>query len=66
MAVAVGPVKEHSLAWQSGLREGDMLLYANGSRVRNLRDLKAVLREAGGIYSLQVQRGNRLMLLSRR
>lgn len=66
MAVAVGPVKEHSLAWQSGLREGDMLLYANGSRVRNLRALKAVLREAGGIYSLQVQRGNRLILLSRR
>jgi serine protease DegQ len=66
MAVAVGPVKEDSPAWSSGLREGDLLLEANGNRVRDLRELELILRESGGLYSLQIQRGNRLLILSRR
>ncbi|MGA7981447.1 MAG: Do family serine endopeptidase [Chromatiaceae bacterium] len=66
MAVAVGPVKEDSAAWASGLREGDLLLEANGNRVRDLRELELVLRESGGLSSVQIQRGNRRILLSRR
>jgi serine protease DegQ len=65
-AVRVGRVAEDSPAWVSGLREGDLILGVNRSPVDTLRTLSAVVRQDGGLYSLRVQRGDRLILLSRR
>jgi serine protease DegQ len=65
-AVQVGTVTRDSTAWASGLREGDRILSVNGERVQGLRDLARMVGRSGGIYSLGIQRGDRLMVLSRR
>jgi Do/DeqQ family serine protease len=65
-AVHVGTVTAESPAWESGLREGDRILSANRVRIKGLKDLKRELHEGGGLYSLHIQRGDRLILLSRR
>ncbi len=64
-AVLVGPVNKDSPAWTSGLRERDLILAVNGVRIGGLRDLGRVLRQSRGLLSLQIQRGDRLMLLAR-
>lgn len=64
--VSVGTVTEKSPAWESGLREGDHILSLNGERVQGLKDMTLALRQGGGIYSLYIQRGDRLIALSRR
>ena len=65
-AVAVGPVTQDSPASQSGLREGDLIREANGVPVGGVRDLTRVLRQSGGVRSLQIQRGDQVILLARR
>jgi Do/DeqQ family serine protease len=64
--VAVGAVTPGSAAWESGLREGDLVLRVNRERVRDLRALSYVIAESGDIYSLRIQRGDELLALSRR
>lgn len=64
--IPVGTVAENSAAWLAGLREGDRILQVNGERIGGLRDIAAVLQQSGGLYSLQVQRGDELLLLARR
>ncbi len=64
-AVRVGRVKDDSPAWESGLREGDLILGVNRSRIGTLREISAAVRQDGGLYSLRVQRGGQLILLSR-
>ncbi len=64
--VSIGPVRPQSPAWLAGLREGDVLLQVNRQPVRDLRDLALVLRGSTVLYSLQVLRDDRLLLLSRR
>jgi len=66
LAVAVGTVQRDSPAWLAGLRERDVLLEVNRERVRNLQELGLVLRQHGGLVSLRVQRGDEIILLSRR
>jgi Do/DeqQ family serine protease len=65
-AVMVGTVDKDTAAWRSGLREGDLLLRANRERVRSLEELRYVLAQSRALYSLQVQRGDRIIALSRR
>jgi S1-C subfamily serine protease len=55
-----------SAAWQSGLREGDLILEVNGRAVNQLEELRAVLRAAGGLYRVEVLRDGQLILLARR
>ncbi|MBK1709221.1 MULTISPECIES: Do family serine endopeptidase [Marichromatium] len=62
----VGRVEPDSPAWAAGLREGDRILNANGVRIDALQTLARVLRRAGGLYSLSLQRGDELVRLSRR
>jgi Do/DeqQ family serine protease len=62
--VQVGPLRPGSPAWLAGLREGDLLLGANGYEVGSLDTLRAALRS--GIDSLQVLREGQLLLLARR
>jgi Do/DeqQ family serine protease len=65
-AIPVGTVETDSPAWNAGLREGDRLLQVNGEALDELRDIAALLRKPGGLYSLRVQRGDDLVLLARR
>jgi len=65
-AVLVGPVTKDSTAWQSGLREGDLIREVNGVRIGTLRDLTLVLRQSRGLFRLQIQRGDQLLLLTQR
>ncbi len=62
--VQVGPLRPGSPAWLAGLREGDLLLGANGYEIDSLDRLSAALR--AGIDSLQVLREGQLLLLARR
>jgi len=64
-AVAVGTVQRESSAWNVGIREGDLILEINRSGIRGLDDLKEVLR-GNDLYRLKIQRGDELILLSRR
>jgi len=65
-AVEIGTVDQDSPAWDAGLREGDRILSVNGQRIRGLHDMALQLRQSGGLYSARLQRGDRLILLSRR
>jgi Do/DeqQ family serine protease len=66
LAVTVGTVERESPAWHAGLREGDTLLDINRERVRNLQELRFVLSQTRGLVSLRIQRGDQIILLSRR
>ena len=59
--IAVGPVEEDSNAWQSGLREGDVLFQINRSRVKTLEQLREAAEEK--IYRIKLRRGKRLVTL---
>ncbi len=63
--VSVGPVKRDSNAWNLGVREGDRILEVNRAVIEGLDDLKRALR-GKEVYRLKVQRGEELILLSRR
>ncbi len=65
-AIPVGTVETNSPAWNAGLREGDRLLQVNDQVIDDLRDIARLLRQADGLYSLRVQRGDQLLLLARR
>jgi serine protease DegQ len=65
-AVPVGTVDPESPAWLAGLREGDRLVQVNGQRIGDPSDIAKVLRASKGLYSLRIQRGDDLILLSRR
>ncbi|MBT8429230.1 MAG: Do family serine endopeptidase [Gammaproteobacteria bacterium] len=59
--IAVGPVEEDSNAWQSGLREGDVLFQINRSRVKTLEQLREAAEDT--VYRIKLRRGNRLVTL---
>lgn len=59
--IAVGSVKQDSAAWQSGLREGDVLFQINRSRVKTLDQLREAADEK--IYRIKLRRGKRLVTL---
>lgn len=63
--VGVGPVKRDSNAWKLGVREGDRILEVNRASVQGLDDLRRSLR-GKEVYRVKVQRGDELILLSRR
>jgi len=66
IGVAVGTVEQQSPAWSAGLREGDLLLEANGERIRSVKELRGVLRWSRGLSSLRVWRDGQLLLIARR
>jgi Do/DeqQ family serine protease len=59
--IAVGPVKEDSDAWKSGLREGDVLFQVNRLRVTTLEQLREAAED--GISRIRLRRGDRLVTL---
>ena len=64
-AVVVGQVGKDSNAWNVGVREGDLILEVNRATIRGLDDLKRVMRR-GELYRMRIQRGDELIVLSRR
>jgi S1-C subfamily serine protease len=62
----VGRVQRDGTGWQTGLREGDRLLAVNRQEIRRLEDLSGALARSGGLFSLHVQRGDEIIMLSRR
>ncbi|EGV30020.1 protease Do [Thiorhodococcus drewsii AZ1] len=65
-AIPVGSVEPNSSAWNAGLREGDRIIQVNGQEIARLRDIRDVLKRSRGLYSLRIQRGDELLVLSRR
>ncbi len=59
--IAVGPVKQDSDAWESGLREGDVLFQVNRIRIKTLDQLKDAAEDR--IYQIKLRRGKRLVTL---
>jgi Do/DeqQ family serine protease len=60
--IEVTSVVQDSLAWQRGLRSGDIITAANRREVSNLEDLAAVVTASSRLFLL-VQRGDRAILL---
>ncbi len=50
-------VDQTSVAWEKGLRQGDLIVEANGAPVRSLADFEGIMKgiEAGKLVSLYVQ-----------
>lgn len=62
-AIAVGPVREDSNAWNIGLRPDDVILEANQRRVQELADLRSLAGAKGGIWALKLRRGQQIITL---
>ncbi len=56
-AVIVVAVQRASAAWAHGLREGDVILAVNGSKMHNTREFLLALREEGNLV-LSIGRGD--------
>lgn len=62
-AIAVGDIKVSSSAWRVGLREGDIVLEVNKTRVTDLEMTKQLLDQDKPMFHLRVQRGNEIVIL---
>ena len=63
MGLTVKKIESWSGAVKAGLREGDLLLSANGYRTRTNRDLERIkdLQRVGDILHLEVRRGDEIL-----
>lgn len=61
--VLIAAVARQSPAWRYGLREGDIVLTCNRRPVRSVRELRAVLGEAGRVIALDILRGDSRLLV---
>jgi Do/DeqQ family serine protease len=59
--IAVGRVTDGSNAWQSGLREGDVVFQVNRVRVATLEEMRAAAAE--GVGQIRLRRDDRLVTL---
>jgi S1-C subfamily serine protease len=59
--IAVGRVVDGSNAWQSGLREGDVVFQVNRVRVATLEEMRAAAAE--GVGQIRLRRDDRLVTL---
>ena len=61
--VEVQSAEAGSLAWESGLREGDVVFAVNRRKVRNVEEFVDTVREQEDVLALYVQRGGRRILV---
>ena len=61
--VEVRSVERASLAWESGLRQGDIIFAVNRRRVRNVEEFVDTVREQGDVLLMYIQRGGRQEIL---
>ena len=64
--IEVGKVKEDSPAAYAGLRKGDVIFQVNRHRITSLRQLRELLDRSGGIWQMQLRRGDSLLTLATR
>lgn len=64
-AVAVGRILQGSPAWETGLREVDVVIEINRVRIKNLKILEEVMGD-NDIRFIKLRRNNRLLSLVRR
>ncbi len=61
--VEVRSVEAGSLAWESGLRKGDIAFAVNRRKVRSVEEFVDTVREQEDVLALYVQRGGRRILV---
>lgn len=61
--VDVPEVEKNSPAAMAGLRSGDLIIGVNRQRISNIAELRAVLKEQGGVFALNIIRGNSSLYL---
>lgn len=61
--VLVHDVEQGSASWSAGLRRGDIITSVNRNRVKNIGDLKKVMKRNGKSLLLNVRRGNGALFL---
>ena len=61
--VEVQSAEAGSLAWESGLREGDVVFAVNRRKVRSVEEFVDTVREQEDVLALYVQRGGRRILV---
>ena len=61
--VEVQNIETGSLAWQSGLRRGDIVFAVNRRKVRSVSEFVDTVREQEDVLALHVQRGGRRILV---
>jgi serine protease Do/serine protease DegQ len=62
LAVEITSIKRGSNAFLSGLRQGDLIVSANRQRVKNIKQLQAIVNKNGALL-LRIQRDNDLFFL---
>ena len=61
--VIVTEVEPRSSAARNGIRPGDIIVAVNRRRVRNIRELRSALEQAGNVLALNIVRGNSQLLI---
>lgn len=61
--VEVKSIEASSLAWESGLRRGDIVFAVNRRKVRSVGEFVDTVREQEDVLALHVQRGGRRILV---
>jgi serine protease Do/serine protease DegQ len=61
--VLVSSVEQGSPAQQRGLRQGDLIIAVNRTRVTNLRELQEVAQASQGLLMLNIRRGTQALIL---
>ena len=56
-------VEQGSPAQQRGLRQGDLIIAVNRTRVTNLRELQEVAQASQGLLMLNIRRGTQALIL---
>ena len=62
--VEVDSIERNSLAWRSGLRQGDVVLSVNRRVVGSVEEFDAVTAELEGLLALRVQRGESRLFIT--
>ena len=61
--VLVSSVEQGSPAQQRGLRQGDLIIAVNRTRVSNLREFQEVAQASQGLLMLNIRRGTQALIL---
>lgn len=61
--VDISAVAKNSPAAIASLRSGDLIIGVNRQRIKNIAELRAVLKEQKGVFALNIIRGNSSLYL---
>jgi serine protease DegQ len=61
--VAITKLEQRSAAAQAGLKQGDVIIGVNRTRINSLQELQAAMKKRGDILALNIRRGNATLYL---